>query len=87
MSAPKEDISARAKRPLMSRARGTRRSDWPPWAVRPGGPVGVMVLMYVTVGAKWSTDKGQFHGYSVIRFGTGGGLECGGARETEMQRR
>src|SRR6266487_6460424 len=27
--------------------------------------------MYVTVGAKWSTDKIQFDGYSVVRFGAG----------------
>ena len=55
----------------MSRARGARRPDGPLSAVRPGCPVWVMMLMYVTVGAKWSTDKIQFHGYSVIRFGTG----------------
>ena len=56
----------------MSRARGARRPDGPLSAVRRGCSVWVMMLMYVTVGAKWSTDKIQFHGYSVIRFSTGG---------------
>src|SRR5207342_573428 len=37
----------------------------------PGCRVWVIVLMYVTVGAKWSTGKVQFHGYSVVRCGTG----------------
>src|SRR5580704_17052272 len=55
----------------MSRARGARRPDGPRSAVRRGCSVWVMMLMYVTVGAKWSTDKIQFHGYSVIRFRTG----------------
>ena len=53
----------------MSRARGAGQPDCPLGAVRPGCPVWGMVLMYVTVGAKWDTAKVQFHGYSVIRLG------------------
>ena len=34
----------------------------------PGCPVWGVVLMYVTVGAKWDSAKVQFHGYSVIRL-------------------
>src|SRR5262252_9998340 len=52
----------------MSRARGAER---PLSTVGLGCLVCVIVLIYVTVGAKWSTDKVQFHGYSVVRFGTG----------------
>src|SRR5215471_14350607 len=35
------------------------------------GLVCVKVLMSATVRAKWSTDKVQFHGDSVVRFGPG----------------
>src|SRR5215831_15022281 len=52
----------------MSRARGAGPSVC--W-LGPGCRVWVIVLMYVTVRAKWSTDKVQFDGYSVVRFGTG----------------
>src|SRR5215470_16738338 len=61
-------ISASARRPLMSRARGAGRPDC---LLCPGCRVWVIVLIYVTVGAKWSTDKVQFDGYSVVRFGAG----------------
>ena len=57
MRAPKEDISTSTRRPLMSRARYAGRPDCPLCAVRPGCLVWVMVLMYVTVGAKWGADK------------------------------
>ena len=70
MSAPKEDISTSARRPLMSRAGCAGRPDCLLCAVRPGRSVWVMLLMYVTVCGKWSTGKVQFPGYSVIRFGT-----------------
>jgi len=53
----------------MSRVRGAGQPDCPRRAVRPGCLVWVMVLMYVTVGAKWDTAKVQFHAYSVIRLG------------------
>src|SRR5215831_9854568 len=52
----------------MSRARGAERPDC---LLCPGCRAWVMVLIYVTVGAKWSTDKVQFDGYSVVRFGAG----------------
>jgi len=68
VSAPKEDISASARRPA---------DESCPWRgavgllAVPGCRAWVIVLMYVTVGAKWSTDKVQFHGYSVVRSGAG----------------
>src|SRR5215470_2900667 len=52
----------------MSRARGAGRPDC---LLCPGCRAWVIVLIYVTVGAKWSTDKVQFDGYSVVRFGAG----------------
>src|SRR5215469_18342318 len=52
----------------MSRARGAGQ---PVCWLGPGCRVWVIVRMYVTVWAKWNTDKVQFHGYSVVRFGAG----------------
>ena len=65
MSAPKEASSAAAKRPVSRRGRvaGMRCC-----AARPWSRVWVMVLMYLTVGVKWSTDKVQLNGYLVIQL-------------------
>ena len=54
MSAPKEASSAAAKRPVTRRGReaGTL------W-MRLGPTVWVVVLIFLTVGAKWSTGKVQ----------------------------
>ena len=54
-----------AKRPVTRRGRaaGVRCCTARPWF-----RVWVMVLMYLTVGAKWSTGKVQLHGYLVIQL-------------------
>ena len=64
MRAPKEASSAAAKRPVTRRGRaaGVRYC-----VARPGFRVWVTVLMYLTVGAKWSTSKVQLHGCLVIQ--------------------
>src|SRR5215469_15959637 len=43
---------------------------------RPGSRC-VMVLMLMTVCAKWNTGKVQFYDYSVVRFGSGAAAAAG----------
>ena len=63
MSAPKEASSAAAKRPVTRRGREAGMLQ-----VGLGLTVWVIVLMYLTVGAKWSTGKVQLHGYLVTQL-------------------
>ena len=65
MSAPKEASSAAAKRPVTRRGRAAGMRDC---AARPWFRVWVIVLMYLTVRAKWSTDKVQLDGCLVIQL-------------------